>query len=114
MPPVEPDVQEQWGRWASPIRGTREEHDLDGRTKPHGCHASAYKEEMPAEGIPQNEQSHGGKRQYGTGSIFEKRNAWYGKWRVRDRQVMRKLGPIRKSGTREGLTRKWLKRSCAS
>ena len=106
MPPVEPDVQEQRGRWASAIRGTREEHDLEGRTKPHGCHASAYKEEMPAEGIPQNGQSRDGKRQYGTGSIFEKRNAWYGKWRVRDRQVMRKLGPIRQPGTREGLTRK--------
>ena len=61
---------------------------------------------MLAEGMPQNEQRRGGKRQYGTGSIFEKRNAWYGKWRVRDRQVMRKLGPIRKPGTREGLTRK--------
>ena len=53
-----------------------------------------------------NKPSRAEKRQYGTGSIFEKRNAWYGKWRVRDRQVMRKLGPIRQPGTREGLTRK--------
>jgi integrase len=48
----------------------------------------------------------GGKRQYGTGSIFEKRNAWYGQWRVRNRTITRKLGPIRAPGGREGLTRK--------
>lgn len=61
---------------------------------------------MPADGLAHNRPSRGEKRQYGTGSIFVKRNAWYGKWRVRDRQVMRKLGPIRQPGTRDGLTRK--------
>lgn len=35
------------------------------------------------------------KRRYGTGSVFEKRHAWYGQWRVRDRLVTRKLGPVR-------------------
>ena len=102
LPRAEPEVEEQRGRCASPIRGTREEHDLDGSARPHGSPASAYQEEMLAEGMPQNEARRGGKRQYGTGSIFEKRNAWYDKWCVRDRQVMRKLGPIRKPGTREG------------
>jgi integrase len=46
------------------------------------------------------------RRQYGTGSIIEYANAYYGKWRVGDRQIKRKLGPIRKPGSREGLTRK--------
>jgi integrase len=66
----------------------------------------AYKRQMPSEDPPTVKPRGGAKRQYGTGSIFEKRNAWYGKWRVRNRQVTRKLGPIRKPGTREGLTRK--------
>jgi integrase len=48
----------------------------------------------------------GGKRAYGSGSIFEHRGAWYGKWRVGDRQVKRKLGPIREPGSSQGLTRK--------
>ena len=30
---------------------------------------------------------------------------YYGKWRVDGRQVMRRLGPVRASGTREGLTK---------
>jgi integrase len=61
---------------------------------------------MPEEGRPQNKSSRGTKRQYGTGSVFEKRNGWYGQWRVRNRTVTRKLGPIRTAGGRDGLTRK--------
>ena len=45
------------------------------------------------------------RRSYGSGSIHEHRNAWYGKWRVGGRQVKRRIGPKRKPGTREGLTR---------
>ena len=60
----------------------------------------------PAEGTPEPKPSSAGKRQYGTGNVFEKRNAWYGQWRVRDRTVTRKLGPIRAPGGRDGLTRK--------
>jgi integrase len=51
-------------------------------------------------------QTQGTRRFYGTGSIHEHRGAWYGKWRVHGRQVKRKLGPIRKPGSRDGLTRK--------
>lgn len=47
-----------------------------------------------------------GKRSYGAGSIIEHRGSWYGKWRVGDRQVKRKLGPIRSAGSARGLTRK--------
>ena len=61
---------------------------------------------MPAEGTPEPNHQARGKRQYGTGSIFEKRNAWYGQWRVRNRMITRKLGPIRTPGGRDGLTRK--------
>src|SRR5947209_11675110 len=56
--------------------------------------------------IPQDEPRQPAKRRYGTGSVFQKRNAWYGQWRVRDRSVTRKLGPIRTPGSRDGLTRK--------
>ena len=45
------------------------------------------------------------RRSYGTGSLFEYRGAWYGKWRVGDRQIKRKVGPKRLPGTRQGLTR---------
>lgn len=46
------------------------------------------------------------RRSYGTGSIIVRRGAYYGKWRVGSRQVMRKLGAVRQPGSREGLTRK--------
>jgi len=61
---------------------------------------------MPAEDLPSVKPSRAAKRRYGTGSMFEKRNAWYGQWRVRNRTITRKLGPIRKPGSRDGLTRK--------
>jgi integrase len=44
------------------------------------------------------------RRPYGTGSLFAKHGNWYGQWRVAGRLVRRKLGPVRKPGTREGLT----------
>lgn len=56
--------------------------------------------------MPEDKPTRGRKRQYGTGTIFEKRSAWYGQWRVRNRTVTRKLGPIRTPGSRDGLTRK--------
>lgn len=46
-----------------------------------------------------------GKRSYGSGSLFSQRGSWYGKWWVGERQVKRKVGPMRKPGTREGLTK---------
>jgi integrase len=45
------------------------------------------------------------RRPHGSGSIITRSGVYYGKWRVGDRQVMRKLGPIRTPGTRDGLTR---------
>src|SRR2546421_11221938 len=45
------------------------------------------------------------RRTHGTGSIIKKGDTYFGKWRVGGRQVMRKLGPARKPGTREGLTK---------
>ena len=45
------------------------------------------------------------KRAYGSGSVIELSGAFYGKWRINGRQVMRKLGPCRRPGTRDGLTR---------
>jgi integrase len=46
------------------------------------------------------------KRAYGSGSIIEERGSWYGKWRVGDRQIKRKLGRTRATGSTDGLTRK--------
>ncbi len=45
------------------------------------------------------------RRSYGTGSIIEINGVYFGKWRIGDRQIKRKLGPVRKPGTRDGLTR---------
>jgi len=45
------------------------------------------------------------RRAYGSGSIFEQGGSYYGKWRVGDRQIKRRLGPVRKPGTRDGLTK---------
>jgi integrase len=46
------------------------------------------------------------KRAYGSGSIVEENGSWYGKWRVGQRQVKRRLGAARPVGSSEGLTRK--------
>lgn len=45
------------------------------------------------------------RRSYGSGSLFVYRGSWYGKWRIGPRQVKRKVGSKRKSGTRDGLTK---------
>lgn len=45
------------------------------------------------------------RRPRGTGSIVVKSGAYYGKWRTGQRQVLRKLGPVRAPGSREGLPR---------
>ncbi|HEY1690343.1 MAG TPA: site-specific integrase [Solirubrobacteraceae bacterium] len=46
------------------------------------------------------------KRAYGTGHLYEKSGAYYGRWRTLDgRQLNRKVGRIRRSGESDGLTR---------
>jgi integrase len=46
------------------------------------------------------------RRRHGTGGIVVRDGVYYGKWRTRDgRQVMRRLGPARPRGTRDGLTK---------
>ncbi|HEX8159191.1 MAG TPA: hypothetical protein VF526_17535 [Solirubrobacteraceae bacterium] len=47
------------------------------------------------------------KRAYGSGSIYEHRGSWYGRWRPAPGapQVKRKLGPKRTRGGTDGLTR---------
>lgn len=46
------------------------------------------------------------RRGYGTGHLYTKSGAYYGRWRTVDgRMLNRKLGAIRAPGTREGLTR---------
>jgi integrase len=37
--------------------------------------------------------------------VLERHGSWYGKWRVGERQVKRRLGRVRPPGTSEGLTR---------
>lgn len=47
------------------------------------------------------------KRAYGTGALFEKHGAWYGRWRTPDgRRLSRRVGPVRPPGTDLGLTRR--------
>jgi integrase len=45
------------------------------------------------------------RRPRGTGEIFEKHDAYYGRWHVKGKKVLRKLGPVRKPGSRQGLTK---------
>jgi len=46
------------------------------------------------------------RRGYGTGHLYTKSGAYYGRWRTVDgRMLNRRLGKIRAPGTREGLTR---------
>jgi integrase len=46
------------------------------------------------------------KRAYGTGRIFVKHGAWYGSWRTpHGRRTTRKLGPVKASGKRDGLSK---------
>lgn len=47
----------------------------------------------------------GGRRTYGTGSLLIERGSYYGQFRIAGRQVKRKLGAVRKPGTRDGLTK---------
>jgi len=46
------------------------------------------------------------RRAYGTGSIVERSGAFYGRWRIGDQQVQRRLGPVRSPAKPDGLTRK--------
>ena len=46
------------------------------------------------------------KRPYGSGEIYVKSGAWYGRWRTPDGgRLNRKLGPVRTRGESDGLTR---------
>ncbi len=51
-----------------------------------------------------------GRRSYGTGRLFvradgNRRETWYGSWRVGGTRVKRRIGPKRRPGTSDGLTR---------
>lgn len=46
------------------------------------------------------------RRNYGTGQLYEKHGAYYGRWRTSDGQKLnRKLGAVRRPGESAGLTR---------
>ena len=52
------------------------------------------------------------KRPYGTGQIYEKSGAYYGRWRTADgRRRNRRLGPKRATGSSQGLTRAMAERA---
>jgi hypothetical protein len=52
------------------------------------------------------------KRPYGTGHIYEKSGAYYGRWHTPDgRRRNRRLGPKRAPGSSEGLTRAMAERA---
>ena len=46
------------------------------------------------------------RRSHGTGNLRVRGGAWYGQWRVGERRVQRAIGPVRKPGTRRGLTKR--------
>ena len=45
------------------------------------------------------------RRDYGSGSLYQRAGSWYGRWWADGARVKRKLGPVRPPGTRDGLTR---------
>lgn len=45
------------------------------------------------------------RRPHGTGSLIERNGAYFGKWRVGDRQVKRKIGPVRTPHRPDGMTK---------
>lgn len=52
------------------------------------------------------------KRSYGTGELYEKHGAYYGRWRTSDgRKLNRKVGSLRTPGAADGLTRAQAERS---
>src|SRR5689334_10655907 len=53
-----------------------------------------------------------GRRAYGTGQLYAKHGSWYGRWRTSDgRRLNRRLGPIRRTGEADGLTRREAERA---
>ncbi len=51
------------------------------------------------------------KRSYGTGQLYVKQGAWFGRWRTTDgRRLNRRLGPVREPGAANGLTRSEVER----
>jgi integrase len=54
---------------------------------------------------PMQTERNAGRRTHGSGGLVVKSGTYYGKWRVDGRQVMRRLGPVRQSGSRQGLTK---------
>ena len=46
------------------------------------------------------------RRSYGTGRLYIKSGAYYGRWWIDGRRVNRKLGKVRERGSREGLTKR--------
>jgi integrase len=52
------------------------------------------------------------KRSYGTGQLYEKHGAYYGRWRTSaGRKLNRRIGAVRAPGSREGLTRSQAERA---
>jgi integrase len=45
------------------------------------------------------------RRSYGTGSLYQQGDQWYGRWYVNGQRVKRKLGPARAPGGKTGMTR---------
>lgn len=45
------------------------------------------------------------RRPYGSGSLFVRGRQWYGQWRVGGRLVKRRVGPVRPTGSSDGLTK---------
>jgi hypothetical protein len=58
-----------------------------------------------SEPAPTPEAGKATRRGYGSGSLYQRGDNWYGRWHLDGTRVKRKLGPVRPEGTREGLTR---------
>lgn len=56
-------------------------------------------------GINSMSKQNPSRRSYGTGRLYVKSGAWYGRWNIDGVKVNRKLGKVREQGTRDGLTK---------
>ena len=88
----------------SPQPTTDDQLSLEGEigADPAGSVERSVSDESPAKARAQRQPQ---RRPRGTGAVFEKGNRWYGQWYVRGRSVKRSLGPMRRPGSRDGLTR---------
>ena len=76
--------------------------------QPHSeaLEAVGLREGMAQGGVTSMSKQNPNRRSCGTGRLYIKSGAYYGRWWIDGRRVNRKLGKVREPGSREGLTKR--------